>query len=562
MPGGRLNRSKVLLACLLGLAAFQRSLYLLELSTLPAWTHARGDEAFYLQAVAALFGHGAAGAPARAFYLSPLYTLLLAGIRSIAGPSPLAWRLVQVGLSFGSALLLGAVAARRFGTAGRLVAVFLFLFAATTIFYESNLAVATLATFTFVTVIWAVDGWAEAWGSKPDGWPARWRWLLAGVMLGWAILARPNAALLLLPLAAAPWIVPSPAKRGARARASATIVLVALACTVPVTVHNYRSSGNLVWVSDSGGINFYIGNHYGASGAFSPPRRVPGSGNVFHQRAAFTRAASAALGPSPSWAAVNRYWLEETLREIVHHPGAWLRLMGRKVWLVFDGQEVSNNRNLEFRELLMANLGPWFVGVGWLTPFAILGFLVWLRRWRSNFLLLGLTATYVVAIVLFFVLGRFRYVLVPVFILAAMQGCVTLWQLARARRWRRLAIGGVLVAVLGVVLNHPILETNWAYQDFRHAYALYVEGDLVGAEQWYLRALAVDPDDLSSNKNLAILYMQTGRPALAVPLWERVLRVATRRGARGRAAEASHYLRMLGVRPADVAPGPTTPPTP
>lgn len=542
-------------------------LYLNELSSLPAWDHLRGDEQVYVVGADALLG----GSTCESFHMSPLYIGFNAAVRALFGEGPATWRGVQTVLGLLTALLLGGVARRRYGDMAGYWASGLYLFSGTAIFYESNVAVATLTSTLLVVVLYCAQRWSEgvlsavgsaggsaggkpAPGSSSDREPEGSRpwlwWVLASAAVGLAITARPNAALLLVPLALAPWFIRPPGRPGFtrvthRLLHSLAALLIALAVTAPVTLYNYRCSGELIWITDTGGTNLFIGNHRGATGAFAVPERVPRATDLVEQEAAFAQVAEQETGRSLTRTEVDRYWVDQTLEELELDPGRWLGLIGVKLALIFNGRELSNNRSYPFRDELMTSLGPWLVRIGYLLPLSIIGMLGWLVRPRRELLPLGFTLAYVAAIALVFVIGRYRHVLLPLFVLAAVYGAKLLWDLwtTRSRVW---AVAGVLIALAATVpLNMTILETSRALEAHKHAYALHIRGDLVDAEHWYREALEEEPEHLSSLKNLAILYTETDRVGLAIEAWSRLLRAAELAGNQPYVEEARHFLRQL-----------------
>ena len=543
-----------------------RVAYLNELSDLPAWDHPRGDELVYVDAADDLV-EGSACEP---FHMSPLYIGFTAAVRAVSGTGPVTWRAVQTLLGLLTAMLLGGVARRRYGEWAGYGAAGLYLFSATAIFYESNVAVATLTSTLLVVVLYCTQRWLDALiDSNPA--PQRWLWwLLASAAVGLAVTARPNALFLLFPLTLAPWLVrpkavststgvssesAAPSSSSSPSRSTSPVpsrllhtlaaLLTAMAVTAPVTLYNHHCSGEVIWITDTGGTNLFIGNHRGATGAFAVPERVPGAHDLRHQEAAFALVAEQETGRSLSRSEVDQYWVDQTLEEISADPGQWLGLMGLKLALIFNGRELSNNRSYPFRDELMTSLGPWLVRIGYLLPLAVIGLFGWLARPRKELFPLGFTLAYVAALALVFVIGRYRHVLLPLFVLAAVYGAKMMWDLWRARS-RTWFLAGILVAVVAAIqLNTVILETSRAAEAYKHAYALHIRGDLDDAEHWYLEAIDEEPEHLSSLKNLAILFTDSNRVAEAIERWNQLLRAADRVGDEGRAAEAQYFLHQL-----------------
>ena len=68
--------------------------------------------------------------------------------------------------------------------------------------------------------------------------------------------------------------------RGARAKLLGALVLGGALVILPVTLRNRVVAGEWVLVTDSGGLNLYIGNGRGAIGTFRMPQHLPRASNA------------------------------------------------------------------------------------------------------------------------------------------------------------------------------------------------------------------------------------------------------------------------------------------
>src|SRR5205085_11421411 len=84
----------------------------------------------------------------------------------------------------------------------------------------------------------------------------------AGLVLGLHILNRPNVAAWTV---AAVLLTLCTGRLTRRGRASLALVAGIALAIAPVAIRNYAVSGELALVSSHGGLNFYIGNHEGAT---------------------------------------------------------------------------------------------------------------------------------------------------------------------------------------------------------------------------------------------------------------------------------------------------------
>lgn len=522
------------LVILLTLGLLYRVAYLWELSTLPDWYRLVGDEGYFMNQAR----HFGEPGPCQPFHMSPLFIVGLHYFRMLFGEDPLRWRLVLLLLGMSSAVLCYDIARRTISLAAGHWALGLYLFCGPLLYYESNLDLCTVASTATLGALWCAVRWQRS-GSLRD-------YAGAGLCVGIGILARPNAALLCGALFLGPLLLRRGQALGPRLLQAALAPALALLCTVPVTVHNLRCDPDPVWVSDSGGLNLYIGNHRAANGTFNVPPRLPEAGDIDSQQAAFVNAAAQALGqPRVSPARASAYWAGEARKEIAADPAAWLRLLARKALLVWNDQDQSNSRSYEFRCELMHTLGPWLVQVGYLTPLAALGLLLALWGWRQHLFLALFAGAYCAALTLFFVLGHYRQVLLPLFILLAVLAGQTLQGWWGAGQRRRILLCLLPLLLLALRFNHPILEGTTRPDDaFKHAYALHTTGDLRGAERWYLESLNEAPT-LPAARNLALLYTRSHRRPEALRLWALVLRLARAEGRADVVTEAERYRAAL-----------------
>ncbi len=279
--------------------------------------------------------------------------------------------------------------------------------------------------------------------------PTLARVAVAGACVGLAALARPTI-LVLLP--ALPFVFAA-GERRASARSWLRPSLVAIAaCAVvliPSTVHNYRAGRAIVPVAWSGGLNFYIGNNSEADGrsAMIPGATTPWMGGDAEALAI----ASQQAGDSLTAAQASRFYRGRALDFIAAQPAAAAKLVAKKLYMFWEGPERSNEKYIYFfwDEFGLGRVpmpGFWLV-----SPLALAGMIrLWPRR-RELALLYLFVLAYMVGVVAFFVVARYRLPVVPVLIVFAAWSAVEIGSAWRARRaaWPLVA----LVAALFVAVN-------------------------------------------------------------------------------------------------------------
>ncbi|MGH9750149.1 MAG: glycosyltransferase family 39 protein [Candidatus Polarisedimenticolia bacterium] len=177
-------------------------------------------------------------------FLPPLYPLVLAAFRSVCGDSVLAVRILTALLSLAGIGFVHRLGERHMGRGGGRVPAWLAALWPTLIYYDGRLRSESL-------VVLLLLGFAVLWTGPRT--TAR-RPLLAGLVLGAAVLARPE--LLLLPpiLALAAW-----RREGAPAAWGRAALLLPglLVCVLPWSARNARVVGVWTPVSTNGGYNFW-----------------------------------------------------------------------------------------------------------------------------------------------------------------------------------------------------------------------------------------------------------------------------------------------------------------
>lgn len=234
------------------------------------------------------------------------------------------------------------------------------------------------------------------------------------------------------------------------------------------------------------------------------------------------------IGHALSGREVSSYWMGRTFKDIAADPARWIALLCLKTAMVCNRYEVADVESqyvvAGFSPILKAIGFTWHFGV--LCPLAALGIVATRRDWRRLWVFYGMMATLAGAVIITYVLARYRYPLVPLLIPFAAVGLNDLYSCFRKRH------GGVLaarVALLGVVA----LLTNVAVHDETRLNALsYMNlgvatarsGDLPAATGYFRQAVAGHPYSAEANNNLAQALALQGRFGEAVGRYEAALR--------------------------------------
>jgi 4-amino-4-deoxy-L-arabinose transferase-like glycosyltransferase len=472
----------------------------------------------------------------RAFYMDPLYPYLLGALYRLLGRDLLAVRLLQVAMSVGSCALVA-----RLGTmlGGRLLGLGAALWFA---LYKPEIMFAAEIEKTTLSVLLTAAGlvlFLERSRASRFG---------AGIVLGLGALTRANL-LLFAPLGALVlWRLSAPSGRRASLVAPALFLAGFGLAIAPVAWRNHRVSGAWVPTTTQGGQNFYIGNNSdnlsGSYGALPFVRMNP----AFEEED-FHAEAERRTGRALDARGTSRFWYGEALRFMREQPGAALGLLGRKLALMWNDYEISDNQD----QYLLAR-HSWVMrlplpGFGITAAFAAVGVLATVATMPAVRLLIGFVVLYSASVAAFFVFSRYRIQLVPALVPLAVLGARTLAAHVRERASRRLLADGTVLAGTAAFAFHTIQPFDHgnvqldAMRLHKLADVHLLAGDADGAIAVLGEAVTRCPERCPGELRARVaLYERTGRTDEAIVWLEQL--VGTHPGSRAAAAELDR-LRLL-----------------
>ncbi|MFH2051283.1 MAG: tetratricopeptide repeat protein [bacterium] len=532
------------------------------------------DEIYYLDRAAGPVDGG--GEP---FFMSPLYPLILKVIGSpsvpdsqVFAPGDLApVRRLQGFFWLATAGLVGLVARRDLspripGTRRRigvmLLPPVLFLLYRPAAVFAASVMVESLLAFCMAVLLWALPSRAAGGGGRP---------LAAGLALGAGALLR-GSFLILVPVAAfLAWRAGGEPRR--RLGAAALVIGVAAAVLAPAVILNSRTVGRLMPPTVNGGVNLYIGNGPEANGFYVAVipgdwRRDPAGRTYLAER----------LDTGPlSAAQADSIWAAEARRTMAERPGRTLALWLKKVWLHIQGWEIAQLTPLDAwpREVPLLRWLP--VSYGILAALGLGAVLVMgLGRIPGPWSWTILAGALIAGQSLFFVVSRYRLVLVPVLVLLGgwlvaqvlvgfrrrhlvapvavlavlpwgLGDVSTLWKALgkanEARRWAQIgaADGSITNLARSETLYENALESGGSTPAIWLGLAAVrgEQGDAEGAEEALSRGMEAFPDNTGLARARIARLLAEGRPAEALPLLQRVL------ADHPRDADALHNLAVL-----------------
>ncbi len=459
------------LATVAALAVGIRALYLADLLGDPLSRELIVNAALYDEQARRI----AAGAALAATSGSqPLYPYLVGAVYALAGPSPLAVRLLQVLLGGVTAAAVAWMAGELSGRRASVVAGVLYACFWPAVFYGGELLPDTAVTAAVVV------GLAGSLRAARHGGVAGWA--VGASCLALAALGKPNA-LLLSPLPLATVLATrdlEPSRRRARALGALAVpaAVVAALAVSPMLIDGPRSAATAFAVQ-----TWWNGNHAGSDGINCFQGETP-------------RVARWAVWDDPTDTdAIAAAFRDDALAFARSRPGAFAALQARKLWMSLSAWEVANNATVDWRKGRSAVLRwPLWPGFGVLLVLAAAAVPALRGRWRVHLLPAGAAVLWLGSMALIHVAGRFR---LPVAAVLAVYAGVA--AAAAADAWRRrdrrlLAAMAVAALVAGAVAYaDPFGLRRYHIAPLFSSEALVLEHavDFSGAEEHLREGLAL-----------------------------------------------------------------------
>ncbi len=242
--------------------------------------------------------------------------------------------------------------------------------------------------------------------------------------------------------------------------------------------------------------------------------------------------------------ATSRFWYREALRFMRERPGLALGLIARKLALVCNDYEISDNQDqyLLARDSWVMRLP--LLGFGVTLAFAMLGIVATAGRAREVRILAAFAVVYGLTIAAFFVFARYRIQLVPALVPLAVLGVRTIRDDVATRRLlvRDVAVLGVVGAFAFQTIP-PFSTTDPQIEAMRLnklADVRTLAGDPDGSIDALTEAVSVCPDRCPGQLDVLVAQMAArGRTASAAALLHRLVD-----GHPERRAAAAHLERL------------------
>jgi len=458
-----------------------------------------------------------------AYFMGPLYPYFLGVVYRVIGHNMLGAAAIQLLIGAVSIMLVFLIAKK---IAGNLVAVtsaLILAFYGPLTFYDGLLLPEVLGIF-------ANLGWLYLLIRQGTDFRLR-GFFLAGILLGFSVLGRATA--LFFVIAIGIWLLWILRVRLTRALVYLGALLLGILLIIaPVAVRNYAASGDLVFITSNGGLNFYLGNNENATGFYdtrTAKELRPVGGDV---ESDWTGKYQAELdtGRQLKPSEVSDYWFSKGAAFVREHPARFLSLTLRKCLLFWNGFEVAQVEDYNLSKEMYPS--PFLlISFGIVGPLGLVGMILTARR-SSEFGLLQLVVVfYMLSISLFFITGRYRIHVVPVL---SIFSAFTLWWLAeQITRKSFMKVLLTLLMLLGALIltGKPLLSglgvaaSKQAWHAQLGLKLLGEPGQLDNAIRELQLAARIDPSNAALFDNLGLAYAKKNMLNEAVKEFEQAIAI-------------------------------------
>jgi tetratricopeptide (TPR) repeat protein len=459
------------LALILVIGAVLRGWYLVALLDAPDFEALRQDlDVQDYQARAMLSGDWSLPVHAPAdpriaetpYYRPPGYPYYLSVVYFFSGGSYLAPRIVNMIMGLGTIVLMFLLGRAVFGPLTGLICAFLMAVYPGLLYAEGEVNDPVLFLFLIPCLLLSLLWWSRRPGFS--------RALLPGFITGCYALMRPN--ILLFGPVMAGWMLYRMAQYRRIKSAGwpwAGLALATFLVIAPVTVRNYRVSGEFVPISTYFGQNLLIGNGPGSDAVTSwipYLQELEGTGNfsVWCYDNIVQGLAKEQGLEDLSHSEASDIFFAKAIDFMADHPWRTLRLAFKKMVLFWSPVEITGNKVVQFEWEHYAPLrylpGFWLV-----AGLFFGGTLLYLRDYRKGraphrlqgpgassneamFLILAFIFVYYISFIPFFVNARARIPVIGLCLLTGAYGLNRIYAFFRFREWKRAAAWPLLFALL------------------------------------------------------------------------------------------------------------------
>ncbi len=506
-------RHKVILGCIILLACILRITYLSQITTIPFYDNPVGDAKNYVARAQEIMD--GEFFPKKAPFLSnALYPYFLASTIPLSD-NLTAPRLIQFAVGILNVVVIYLLILNLFGVTPALIGAFLAAVYPVFIFFEGDLVMISLVVCTlnisllmFVLyqktrrVVYLVTG---------------------GVFLGLSVLGKPDT--IMLAPAVAMWLFFTSKNRKQILLHIGYLTISVILTICPLTIFNWITERDFILLTANGGVNFYIGNHHGATGIFTIPR---GSGlRVDGLYKASQQVAQADLKRPLKPSQVSRYWFRRARHFLSMYPGEALALFGKKMMLMLNTFEIPNHHSFYFYKSKSWLLKMIPLNAGILFALAVIG-LIFTYGERNNLLpvYIFLIVMFVVS-TCFFVCDRYRLPIMSLYMIFASVGIVRIIDMLRSKQLQNMPwiLGAGVVALAISFIPFDVFDRTFKHDYKNLGNVCFDNKQYTSAIDYYGRVLSIEPLSPFVHSNMAKAYYMMGNFQHAIAQFQEEIKI-------------------------------------
>lgn len=375
---------------------------------------------------------------------------------------------------------------------------------------------------------------------------------LLGLLLGICTLAQAN--IVIFGILAMLWILFTNKFSWRKFICHFTIFLFALSLVIGVvTLRNYFVEKDIVMLTGNTGINFYLGNNPQANGVFhSPAYLTPSQEGMFRDAKIIAKIEK---GKDLKTSQVSNFWFNKSADFIKKNPGAYLRLLLKKILWLFSPKEPIHDHEYSLIIDQIKIFKIMSLDLRFILPFCFLGLFINLKRFRETALIYIFLISISFGMLIFFVTTRYRIPMVPFMAIFASSTIFYILQEIRARKYLQFGFLCLALILIFCLVDYNIfakgqstqinddylryhyhwakamnynrkLDYNGAMRELKEAARIYPNrhhlefafgtvyysmNDFKMAEDKFKEAIRIFPYYADAYYNLGLLYNQQGR---------------------------------------------------
>jgi len=436
------------------------------------------------------------------FFKPPFYAYILAFFYKIFGHSQLIPRLLNTAFDCISTYLLFLIGKKLYNERVGLISAFIGALCGIFVYFSGEILGTSLVVLLSLSFLYCLLI-AER---------SMFKWFMAGLVLSLAIIARPNFLIFIPGLVI--YILMKRKNTKIRVKIAIVFLFGSSIFLLLTGIRNYVVGKDFVLVNYSLGVNFFIGNNRNSDGVSAV---LPGYGNDWDEYSIAERELEHVLKPGE----VSRFWLGKGLNEIREFPGHSGLLLLKKVYLLFNGKEISNNQNIylyskrshiaKFLLFFIGNRRLYFAFPSSLVfALGLTGIIISLqRRMTKAYILIFFVLVYGFSVVIFFVSSRYR---MPMFAyIIPFSAYSIFWISKNFKSKKNLIMWSITFAVFLVLCNFDpfgVRMINKALEMYNLGNVYYKKGDFIKAKEFYEKGIEVNASFPGLHLNLGSVYFK------------------------------------------------------